>query len=77
MVLRELHIGHPEVSRIKMLARSVVWWPGIDVDIEEQVKNCQDCQVNQRFPTQAPLHPWEWPGCPWNIDFILIMLDHS
>ena len=58
---------------MKMLARSVVWWPGMELDLEEQVKNCNDCQINQKTPKQAPLHPWEWPACPWT----RLHIDHA
>ena len=36
-VLRELHSGHPGVSRMKALARSYLWYPGLHKDIK---KNC-------------------------------------
>ena len=32
-----LHAVHPEVSRIKALARSYVWWPGLYETIEQEV----------------------------------------
>ena len=64
-ILQELHEGHPGISRRKGIARGVVWWPGLDSDIEQQVKSCQQCQVNQKSPASAPLHPWEWPAQPW------------
>ena len=64
-VLEELHQGHPGVSRMKALARSIVWWPGLDAEIENKVKSCSDCQSNQKSPAAAPLHPWSYPTCPW------------
>ena len=33
-VLEELHRGHPGVVRMKALARSHVWWPELDRDVE-------------------------------------------
>ena len=65
-VLSVLHEAHPGISRTKSLARSYVWWPGLDQEIEEQVKQCGKCQQNQKTPAEAPLHPWEWPGQPWS-----------
>ena len=61
-LLSELHGGHPGVSRMKSLARGLVWWPGIDHQIEENVK----CQQSRPLPASAPLHPWSWPTRPWS-----------
>ena len=58
-VLEELHDGHPGITRMKGLARSLVWWRGIDKDLEEMVKGCQKCQENQKSSAKAPVHPWE------------------
>ena len=71
-VLRELHGTHCGVVRMKELARSYVWWPRIDADIESTVSACIRCQENRHQPAKAPLHPWEWPAQPWqrvHIDF--------
>ena len=65
-VLNELHEAHPGISRMKALARMYVWWPGLDKDIEESVRLCRECQVNQASPPVAPLHPWQWPSRPWS-----------
>ena len=65
MVLQELHEGHPGTTRMKSLARMYVWWPGIDKQIEECVRTCQECQVNHSSPPVAPMQPWKWPTRPW------------
>ena len=43
----------------------MVWWPGLDGDLEKKVQTCTSCQEHQRAPARAPLHPWEWPSRPW------------
>ena len=64
-VLRELHVSHPGMRRMKSLARSVVWWPGIDGQIERVVQSCSPCQQSRPKPPQAELYPWPWPSRPW------------
>ncbi|CAC5401676.1 Uncharacterized protein K02A2.6 [Mytilus coruscus] len=64
--MQELHEGHPGVTRMKMLARSYIWWPNMDSELENKVKTCHECQVNRHVPAKAPLHPWEWPEEPWS-----------
>ncbi len=71
-VLEELHVGHLGVVKMKSLARSFVWWPGIDQQIEQFAMHCSGCQHVQKMPKPAPLHPWEWPVLPWqriHVDF--------
>lgn len=43
-VLELLHEQHIGIVRMKMLARSEVWWPGLDDDIERYVSVCETCQ---------------------------------
>lgn len=64
-LLALLHEGHPGISKMKGLARSYVWWPNIDADLEAQVKQCNQCQLNQPSPPAVAMHPWEWPEHPW------------
>ena len=64
-VLDILHDTHPGMTRMKTLARSFVWWPGIDKAPEEKARGCQECQLHQKNPALAPLHPWIWPNRPW------------
>ena len=65
MVLQELHVGHPGMSKMKSLARSYLWWPKLDEAIETVARNCVGCQQIQKNPGLAPLHPWEYPKSPW------------
>ena len=74
---------------MKALARSYIWWPGIDKKIKETAKTCFGCQLMQAERSTAPIHPGEWPSSPWqriHIDFagpflgyiVLIVVDaHS
>lgn len=39
-VLEELHVAHPGTSQMKQIARTMVWWSGIDKDVEHTVKAC-------------------------------------
>ena len=50
---------------MKTLARSYVWWPSIDKEIEATAKDCRACQSVKSAPPRAPLHPWVLPAKPW------------
>ena len=41
--------------------QSFVWWTGMDLELENEVKSCPSCQMQQDDRVRAPLHPWEWP----------------
>ena len=65
-MIKELHDGHMGSSKMKELARSYVWWPNMDRDLEEVSKTCIDCLNARPAPPRAELHPWEWPSKPWH-----------
>ena len=65
-VVKMLHTAHPGIVCIRSLARSYVWWPGIDKELEDYVKSCDACQTNAKSPPSLPLHPWPWPTKPWS-----------
>ncbi|XP_054830333.1 uncharacterized protein K02A2.6-like [Eublepharis macularius] len=71
-VLEALHVGHPGIVKMKALARSYVWWPGIDREVEGWVRACQPCQEARPEMPQAPVRAWETTRTPWSrlhIDF--------
>ena len=72
-ILKELYQGYSGIVQMKALARSHVWWPGLDEDITNMVKGCVECQSVKHLPAKAPLHPWAWPTSPWeriHVDFL-------
>ena len=44
-VLSIAHEGHQGIVKTKMLVRSKVWWPGIDKQAKQMVKDCLPCQA--------------------------------
>ncbi|XP_054287992.1 uncharacterized protein K02A2.6-like [Macrosteles quadrilineatus] len=71
-VLQLLHTEHPGESRMKAISRSFVWWPNLDVEIEEFVKKCSICQKTRKSMPVVPLQPWSWPNRNWqrlHLDF--------
>ncbi|XP_039187528.1 uncharacterized protein K02A2.6-like [Crotalus tigris] len=65
-VLESLYEGHPGIVRMKALVRSYLCWPGLDKDIEAQVKGSQICQQTRPEMPQAPIHCWEIMQPPWS-----------
>ena len=47
-ILTELHEDHPGIARMKSIARSHVWWPEIDQEIERVTRECQWCNKTRR-----------------------------
>ena len=71
-VLCTLHDTHLGASKMKSLARSWVWWPHMDADIEKFVKLCSACAQHSKKPAKSPLQNWDWPLEPWkriHVDF--------
>ena len=64
-LLDELHTCHLGMSRMKSLARSYLWWPQLNKEVEKMVRNCQHCCVESPNPPAAPAHPWLVPQNPW------------
>ncbi|EYC41206.1 hypothetical protein Y032_0577g226 [Ancylostoma ceylanicum] len=50
---------------MKMLARSYVYWPSLDADIESLVRICTTRAMVAKNTVEAELHPWPKPTAPW------------
>lgn len=57
-ILEELHKTHLGISKTKSLSRSYVWWPKINLDIENMVLACKPCVENRQNPPKSVLNPW-------------------
>jgi len=51
-VLEDLHASHQGMERTKRRARQTVFWPNINMDIENVVRGCEKCQA--MLPSHAP-----------------------
>ena len=70
--LQTLHDVYVGMVRMKAIARSYMWWPRMDADIEQLLRECRTCKLQAQTPARAPLHLWEWPWSLWSrvhIDF--------
>ena len=64
-MVKVLHTGHPGISKIKSRARSSVYWPGIDSQLEDLVNACSLCQEERHKQPKEPLLPHDIPSRPW------------
>ncbi|XP_053698983.1 uncharacterized protein K02A2.6-like [Sabethes cyaneus] len=64
-VLKDLHVAHIGIVKMKGLARSFVYWPRIDADIENTVKSCFECTRQAHAPPKFSEHHWQYPKGPW------------
>ncbi|KAL7859480.1 hypothetical protein SRHO_G00146270 [Serrasalmus rhombeus] len=64
-ILRQLHEGHLGIEKCKRRARSAVYWPGINEDIENMVGKCETCNKYQRKQAREPMVIPDLPIAPW------------
>lgn len=71
-VLDLLHESHLGIVKTKSVARSYIWWPKLDKDIEYLIKSCLSCQQLLPSPERSKLIPWVPTNSVWqriHIDF--------
>lgn len=61
------------MNRMKQLARTAVYWPHIDSDIENTCRKCSSCAEQQNCPPKAAIHPWMMPEKVWS----RVHVDHA
>ena len=62
------HEGHQGMSRCKQRLREFYFWPGMDMHIENLVRNCVMCQSTDKpvKPFRPPLQSIPFPSKPWS-----------
>lgn len=73
MVLKQLHSSHMGIVKTKCWARSYVWWPGLDNDVEALCRACDTCALEAAAPPRAAPVPWPYHPQPWtrlHVDFL-------
>ena len=64
-MLDKLHESHQGIVKSKQRARSVMFWPGINGQIEDTCAKCSTCMEYRNKRAPEPLMPHEIPNSPW------------
>ena len=64
-LLYEVHIGHIGVCRMNALAKSFIWWPGLDKAIEKMAAHCKPCKTMIAMSIPVAQHARQLPNGPW------------
>lgn len=61
------HEAHQGMVRTKQRLRQIYWWPSMDRNVEEIIKQCAICIHSDRTakPGVAPIESTPWPTEPW------------
>ena len=62
--LSRLHEGHLSANKVQENAKQHMYWTGINADIEDYTKRCQECIKRSQVPKE-PLQPHDIPEGPW------------
>ena len=62
--LQRLHKGHLSATKVQQNARQHLYWPGLDADIADYTRRCQEC-IRWSQPPEEPLQTHDVPQEPW------------
>ena len=60
-MLRLVHESHMGAEKSKARARTVMYWPGMSKDIEDEVSKCSVCMKYQKSQHRVPMLPHDIP----------------
>ncbi|XP_042345404.1 uncharacterized protein K02A2.6-like [Plectropomus leopardus] len=64
-ILHCLHDGHQGITKCRERARTSVWWPGLESEIQELVTKCPECMQTRPTQRKEPLMTTPLPQRPW------------
>ena len=68
--MADLHGSHASINKAMDLARTCIYWPSMEADVTDYIKQCHTCIECSNLPVET-LQPHEEPG-PWvkiGVDF--------
>lgn len=71
-MLTKVHLTHLGKEKTKLLARDILFWPGMNNDIENMISSCDICLTLPNNNRKEPLIPHAIPDGPWQkvgVDF--------
>ena len=69
--MADLHGSHAGIHKAMDLAKTCIYWPGMEADITDYIKWCPKCIKCSNLPVEM-LHPHKVPPRPWakiGVDF--------
>ncbi|KAK2707894.1 hypothetical protein QYM36_015542 [Artemia franciscana] len=64
-ILRQPHTADIRVEKTEQRAIILVYWPGLNADIEQHVSSCQTCGRNMPSNQREPMMSHKIPYLPW------------
>ncbi|XP_054723301.1 uncharacterized protein K02A2.6-like [Uloborus diversus] len=64
-MLNVIHTAHCGIEKAKARARQVIFWPGINKDIEVMISKCENCDMYKSKNVKEPLLSHEVPNLPY------------
>ena len=63
-IMEDLHKSHEGINKAMSLARTCVYWPGIEANVTDYIKRCLTCIDRSNLHVET-LHPHMVPPGPW------------
>jgi len=64
--LKAIHKAHLGIVNCKKRAKELVYWPGMNKQIEDVVNKCSACLTYKKKPAKEPMIMHEVPSLPWS-----------